>query len=117
MGTRRQLEHLKENRLLSTLDDPVDEYLNTPLHVAVTVRCASIVHELICYGAKPYLHNLRGDTPSQWWVLPRFSSAAAVCRNRRKLIASPVTTLGRLIDHDADPQADAALSAEVNGAN
>jgi len=36
---------------------------------------------LLHYGAKPGLRNLRGDTPTQWFLLPRCSKAAALCRS------------------------------------
>jgi hypothetical protein len=78
---RIQLVRLRNNGLLSTLDEPVDENLNTLLHLAVRVRSTSAVQELLHHGAKPGLRNLRGDTPTQWFLLPRCSKAAALCRS------------------------------------
>ena len=78
---RIQLVRLRDKGLLSTLDEPVDENLNTLLHLAVRVRSTSAVQELLHHGAKAGLRNLRGDTPTQWFLLPRCSKAAAVCRS------------------------------------
>ena len=78
---RIQLVRLRDNGLLSTLDEPVDENLNTLLHLAVRVRSTSAVQELLHHGAKAGLRNLRGDTPTQWFLLPRCSKAAALCRS------------------------------------
>ena len=78
---RIQLVRLRDKGLLSTLDEPVDENLNTLLHLAVRVRSTSAVQELLHHGAKAGLRNLRGDTPTQWFLLPRCSKAAALCRS------------------------------------
>jgi len=39
---RIQLVRLRDNGLLSTLDEPVDENLNTLLHLAVHVRAPAL---------------------------------------------------------------------------
>ena len=81
--TQIQLFHLSLQGLSSTLDEPVDENLNTLLHLAVRVKFASAVRELLSHGAKVSLRNLRGDTPTQWCLFPRCSNAAALCRSAR----------------------------------
>ena len=72
---------MSDKGLLSMLDEPVDDKLNTLLHLAVRVRSTSAVQELLHHGAKAGLRNLRGDTPTQWFLLPRCSKAAALCRS------------------------------------
>ena len=39
---------------------------------------------LIEHGANPKLRNLRGDTALQWFMFPRMSKTASVCRNARE---------------------------------
>merc|ERR1711924_245937 len=80
---RIQLGRLRDKGLLYMLDEPVDDQLNTLLHLAVRVRSTSAVQELLHHGAKAGLRNLRGDTPTQWFLLPRCSKAAALCRSSR----------------------------------
>jgi len=76
----RLLRGLRDKGLLTTLDEPVDSHLNTLLHVAVDVKCAAAVEELLRFGADVNLRNLRGDVPSQIWAFPRISKAASLCR-------------------------------------
>ena len=57
--------------------------LNTPLHLAVKVRCAAIASVLLEHGASTRVCNIRGDVPTQWYMLPRMSQAANVSRRAR----------------------------------
>merc|ERR1719217_1655357 len=103
---RIQLVRLRDKGLLSTLDEPVDENLNTLLHLAVRVRSTSAVQELLHHGAKAALRNLRGDTPTQWFLLPRCSKAAAVCRSsghERLADVADAEILGRASGRVAEP--------------
>mmetsp|Transcript_128366 Transcript_128366/g.410441 ORF Transcript_128366/g.410441 Transcript_128366/m.410441 type:complete len:120 (+) Transcript_128366:670-1029(+) len=54
--------------------------MNTPLHLAVARGFTSGVRQLLSSGANPTLRNLRGDTPVQYFLLPRLGSAASACR-------------------------------------
>ena len=56
---RIQLVRLRDKGLLSTLDEAVDENLNTLLHLAVHVRSTSAIQELLHHGVKAGLRNLR----------------------------------------------------------
>merc|ERR1711908_175719 len=58
------------------LDEPMDAVQNTPLHLAVKVGDVQVVHALWTLGADPALLNARGDSPSQWFGLPRLRAAA-----------------------------------------
>ena len=103
---RIQLVRLRDKGLLSTLDEPVDENLNTLLHLAVRVRSTSAVQELLHHGAKAGLRNLRGDTPTQWFLLPRCSKAAALCRSsghERLADVADAEILGRAGGRAAEP--------------
>merc|ERR1712150_35923 len=101
---RRHLALLVEKGLHATLDEPIDAYLNTLLHIAVQVRCATTVQELLLHGARADLHNLHGDRPSQKFLFPRLGRGAMLCRSsapleRCRVVAGP--TVGRICK-DAD---------------
>jgi len=74
------LSDLEHRQLRGFLDEPVDELMNTPLHLAVARGFTSGVRQLLSSGANPTLRNLRGDTPVQYFLLPRLGSAASACR-------------------------------------
>jgi len=74
------LEELREGHRLNFLDQPVDAKLNTPLHLAVNAGFTEGVRMLLDFGADKTLRNLSGDTPVQWYIWPRRSKAARVCR-------------------------------------
>jgi len=72
-GVRNVIDELQDFSLLhTTLDQPVDSLLNTPLHIAVQVGCAGVVRVLLQHGASPALRNLRGDLANTVvWDPPR----------------------------------------------
>jgi len=76
----RVLNELKNGPWRGFLDQPVDSCLNTPLHLAVDRGFAAGVRQLLDSGANPRLRNLRGDKPVQFFLVPRFGSAATACR-------------------------------------
>uniref|UniRef100_A0A7S2PR99 Uncharacterized protein n=1 Tax=Zooxanthella nutricula TaxID=1333877 RepID=A0A7S2PR99_9DINO len=84
---RSVVARLHEDELAqSTLDQPVNAALETPLHVAVRMANALAAKVLLDNGANPSLRNLRGDTPGQCFMLRRWSRAARLMR----ATASPV---------------------------
>jgi len=60
----------------AALSHAVDQSLDTLLHVAVKNGSAEMVALLLDAGADPQVRNLRGDTPSQLFMIPRCSKAA-----------------------------------------
>jgi len=62
------------------LDQPVNEALETPLHVAARKGNASAAKALLAKGADPARRNLRGDTPAQLFMVPRCNGAARLSR-------------------------------------
>lgn len=91
-SVRKHLVNLSNKGLVATLDEPVDDRNNTLLHVAVEVGCEESVQELLAFGATPDLRNLRGDTPSQWFLFPRCRRAATVLRARTSSVV-PLTAV------------------------
>lgn len=77
---QRLLMQLAREGLLATLHEPVDGSLNTLLHIAVQARDVTAVKALLSSGARPHLRNVSGDTPSQWFLFPRMSTAARTVR-------------------------------------
>jgi len=74
---------LNGDRLQDLLDQPVDQVLNTCLHLAVAARFEDGVKILMHHGANPKLRNLHGDTPTQWFMWSRVGAAAKACRQSR----------------------------------
>lgn len=74
------LSELSCDNLHHVLDEPIDEHLNTLLHLAVQHGNDAVTKALLKYGARSTLCNIRGDTPAQWFMLPRWNAAAAACR-------------------------------------
>merc|ERR1711924_22983 len=108
---------LRDKGLLSSLDEPVDDQLNTLLHLAVRVGSTSAVQELLHHGAKAGLRNLRGDTPTQWFLLPRCSKAAAVCRsNGHECLAdvADAAIIGRAGGRAAEPVRSLLVPRELS---
>merc|ERR1712137_1179439 len=69
------------------LDGPIDELLNTPLHLAVQLRSTTVTKLLLAHGADPQLQNLMGDSAAQRFIFPRLSQAAALVRSAGQSIA------------------------------
>jgi len=80
---KRALSLLDELRrsgnLKVIIEQALDKELNTALHLAVQTGSAEMVGVLLKYGANPRLCNFRGDTPYQFFMLPRLSRAAFMC--------------------------------------
>merc|ERR1711908_237331 len=75
------LAEIQSFGLTSTiLGQPVDECLNTPLHIAVEAGDVASVTALLQHGADPTQRNLRGDTPSQFFLWPKIHLAACTVR-------------------------------------
>lgn len=81
-STRRLLTELRDNGLIDTIDHAVDESLDTLLHIAARLPSQEIVELLLAEGAKPTCKNLRGDTPTEFFWLPRFTGGARAIRSR-----------------------------------
>merc|ERR1711924_593641 len=73
------LSELRGEQLYAVLDEPVDDRLNTLLHLAVQTRDVAVTKLLLKYGARSSLRNINGDTPTQWFMLPRTNAAALAC--------------------------------------
>jgi len=56
---------------------------DTSLHLAVSVGSLEVAKILISNGANVHLRNERGDSPLQWFMLPRFGKVAHACRTNR----------------------------------
>jgi len=77
----RVVERLQRANLAHvTLNQPVNAALDTPLHVAVRQRNTVAARVLVDSGASSTRQNLRGDTPCQYFMLPRSSKAARLIR-------------------------------------
>merc|ERR1711957_395339 len=73
---RLLLADLKGKNLQALIDEPIDAHLSTPLHCAVGLNFVDGVRELMQFGADAGIRKLQGDTPTQWFLLPRLSKAA-----------------------------------------
>lgn len=82
------LAGLQSYRLDALIESTVDHVLNTPLHLAVSFGCSGVVRLLLEHGADPARRNLRGDTPSQFFLWPRLTLAARLSRQEPTLKAS-----------------------------
>jgi len=79
---RSVVARLQESELAQwALDQPVNAALETPLHVAVRKANFMVAKVLLDSGASPLRRNLRGDTPSQCFMLPRWSRASQLSRS------------------------------------
>jgi len=76
----RIVEDICSKDIAHVLNEPCDATLNTPLHLAVCSGCKEMVAVLITRGADSHVRNLRGDTPTQFFALPRLREAARECR-------------------------------------
>ena len=65
------------------LDQPVDDMLNTPLHLAVAQGFTEGALMLVDFGAHGFLKNIRGDTSVQRFGVPICSRAALAVRGAR----------------------------------
>eukprot|EP00927_Polykrikos_kofoidii_P042897 TRINITY_DN36950_c0_g1_i1.p1 TRINITY_DN36950_c0_g1~~TRINITY_DN36950_c0_g1_i1.p1 ORF type:complete len:587 (+),score=52.18 TRINITY_DN36950_c0_g1_i1:61-1821(+) len=74
--------------LEAILDEPVDNEMNTLLHIGVMAGHANVCLELLRHGAQPSAQNIFGDTPVQRLIFPRRGPAARVLRPSTKS-ASP----------------------------
>jgi len=74
------LTELANKQLEMTLQTPVDESLDTLLHIAVRLPSVKIILALLRAGADPDARNLSGDTPSQFYMFPRLRAGARLCR-------------------------------------
>eukprot|EP00928_Gymnodinium_smaydae_P087997 TRINITY_DN72158_c0_g1_i1.p1 TRINITY_DN72158_c0_g1~~TRINITY_DN72158_c0_g1_i1.p1 ORF type:complete len:604 (+),score=53.63 TRINITY_DN72158_c0_g1_i1:55-1866(+) len=77
----RHLEHVKEKGLGAILHQAVDSSVDTFLHLAVRLPSMDIVQLLLRAGADPTLRNRYGDTPTLWYMWPRMSPGARLCRS------------------------------------
>ena len=80
LDTKTLLTEIKAQNLAAQLNLAVDASLDTILHKAVCQGHVEITQLLLDAGTFPTTKNLRGDRPDQWLMLPRCSSAAALCR-------------------------------------
>ena len=62
---------ISSDRLQMLIGQPVDAGLNTPLHIAVAAGQSQIVKLLLEHGADRQVRNLWGDTPTQFFMVPR----------------------------------------------
>ena len=69
-----------------TLDSAVNTLGSTLLHISVSRNNEALTKELLKYGAKTYLTNVRGDRPYQRFIFPH-------CNKADGLDAFPATTL------------------------
>merc|ERR1712232_1280081 len=77
------LLNVSPSRMKDLLTQTLDSSLNSPLHLSVIKDCPDVAQVLINFGADPTLRNMRGDTPSQWFGIPRISKASQICRQSR----------------------------------
>jgi len=107
------LRSLNREQTRVLLNAAIDSYLNTPLHLAVSVNSPRMTALLLSYGASPYIRNQWGDTPSQKLILRRMSAAAKLCLQAQKTRrhVRTVTTLSpaEFWAFDSDPP-DASLN-------
>eukprot|EP00928_Gymnodinium_smaydae_P075751 TRINITY_DN58764_c0_g1_i1.p1 TRINITY_DN58764_c0_g1~~TRINITY_DN58764_c0_g1_i1.p1 ORF type:complete len:573 (+),score=33.12 TRINITY_DN58764_c0_g1_i1:65-1720(+) len=55
----------------STIDQAIDTNQNTLLHLAARLPSGKIIDALLDHGANAQAINMRGDTPFEWFALPR----------------------------------------------
>merc|ERR1712079_134744 len=73
------LRQLDGDRKQVMLDGAIDSLLNTPLHLAVSLRASAAVELLLREGAWSSPLNQRGDNPTEWFLIPRLSRASRLC--------------------------------------
>merc|ERR1712150_7967 len=71
IDVKRYLLEFSNECLNWSLNDAIDKSMNTLLHVAVKHTSVEIVVCLLKANADPKARNVRGDTPSQIFMLPR----------------------------------------------
>eukprot|EP00931_Biecheleriopsis_adriatica_P034127 TRINITY_DN19749_c0_g1_i1.p1 TRINITY_DN19749_c0_g1~~TRINITY_DN19749_c0_g1_i1.p1 ORF type:complete len:603 (-),score=65.00 TRINITY_DN19749_c0_g1_i1:41-1849(-) len=78
---RDVLDDCREKGLENILNHAVDGSQDTCLHRAVHSSSLEVVNALLEGSADPSIPNLRGDTPAQFFMLPRLGANAQACRN------------------------------------
>lgn len=79
------------------LADPVDEYGNTLLHIAVRQSSREVTERLIRAGANPALRNWRGDLPTQRFMCPLRRPGAHIVRKAALGKTSEIVELSQFI--------------------
>jgi len=75
------LNQLRIENMLCVLQHPFDHKLNTALHIAAALPSFKITQDILKCGLNPHAVNLHGDTPYQWYMIPRCNAGANLCRN------------------------------------
>lgn len=78
---QRLLAELAHKELESNLYAPIDQSLDTLLHVAARLPSKDIILALLRAGCDPNVRNLYGDTPTQFYMLPRLGEGARLCQS------------------------------------
>jgi len=81
-AVQTQISQLGAARAMNALNDPLDEHLDTALHIAVRLPSVDIVWQILAAGGNPRIQNWLGDTPTEWLLMPRCSAGARLCRER-----------------------------------
>jgi len=78
---KEYLTQMRTENVLDVLQHPFDHHLNTALHIAAALPSLKITQDILKCGVDAHAINLHGDTSYQWYVFPRCSAGANLCRS------------------------------------
>ena len=81
-AVREHLEQLAIFASAEAVNDPLNDNLDTALHLAVRLPSIEIVQDILDAGGDPNSRNCFGDTPLQFFLFPRLAAGASLCEKR-----------------------------------